>query len=156
MGRCKNKDIERLWWKGWQVLVKVLAILCIAIFLTGCRSVRYVPVENMVYRNVVRHDTLHTTDSVLVHDSVACIQKGDTVFRDRWHSKLVLRNVYRTKTDSIVKRDSIRVPYPIEKELSKWEKFHLKYATWSMGAVCMLLVTLGIIVYRKNQEPCKK
>ncbi len=47
-----------------------------------------------------------------------------------------------------MKRDSIPVPYPVEKQLSKWEQIQLKYAVWSFGALCMLLVILGYKLYK--------
>lgn len=132
----------------WQLLIYVLGMLLIAFFLSGCKT-KYVPMEKVVYREVLKHDTLHTSDSVFVHDSVFVRQNGDTRYIDRWHEKTVFKNVYKVKVDSFQKRDSIPVPYPVEKELSKWEQFQLKYAIWSFGALCVLLVVLGYKLYKK-------
>ena len=49
----------------------------------------------------------------------------------------------------IARSDTIRVPYPVEKQLSKWEQFQLKYAVWSFGALCMMLIVLGYKLYKK-------
>lgn len=132
----------------WQLLIYVLGMLLIAFFLSGCKT-KYVPMEKVVCREVLKHDTLHTSDSVFVHDSVFITQNGDTRYIDRWHEKTVFKNVYKVKVDSFLKRDSIPVPYPVEKELSKWEQFQLKYAIWSFGALCVLLVVLGYKLYKK-------
>ena len=132
----------------WQLLIYVLGMLLIAFFLSGCKT-KYVPMEKVVYREVLKHDTLHTSDSVFVHDSVFVRQNGDTRYIDRWHEKTVFKNVYKVKVDSFQKRDSIPVPYPVEKELSKWEQFQLKYAIWSFGALYVLLVVLGYKLYKK-------
>ena len=105
--------------------------------------------EKIVYQNVIKHDTLHTYDSVFVRDSIYLRQKGDTCYLDRWHEKTIFKNVYKVKVDSFLKRDSIPVPYPVEKELYKWEQFQLKYAVWSFGALCMLLIILGYKLYKK-------
>lgn len=132
----------------WQLLIYVLGMLLIAFFLSGCKT-KYVPTEKVVCREVLKHDTLHTSDSVFVHDSVFIRQNGDTRYIDRWHEKTVFKNVYKVKVDSFLKRDSIPVLYPVEKELSKWEQFQLKYAIWSFGALCVLLVVLGYKLYKK-------
>ena len=132
----------------WQLLIYVLGMLLIAFFLSGCKT-KYVPMEKVVCREVLKHDTLHTSDSVFVHDSVFIRQNGDTRYIDRWHEKTVFKNVYKVKVDSFLKRDSIPVLYPVEKELSKWEQFQLKYAIWSFGAFCVLLVVLGYKLYKK-------
>jgi len=129
------------------MLLVIVGLLAVSVF-SGCRSTKYVPLEKVVYRESVKHDTLHKRDSIYIRDSVSTSQKGDTIFLDRWHRETILKEVYRNKTDSLIKRDSIPVPYPVEKELSKWEQFELKYAIWSMGALCMVLVWLGYKLYK--------
>ena len=134
-------------WYGWQVASYVIVLLLV-VFLSGCRT-KYIPIEKIVYQKAIKHDTLHTSDSVFVRDSIFLRQKGDTCFLDRWHEKTIFKNVYKVRVDSFLKRDSIPVPYPVERELSKWEQFQLKYAVWSFGALCMLLVILGYKLYKK-------
>ena len=135
----------------WQVALYVIGVLLVVFLLSGCKT-KYIPMEKIEYRNVVKHDTLHTYDSVFVRDSIFLRQKGDTCYLDRWHEKTIYKNVYKVKVDSFLKRDSIPVPYPVEKQLSKWEQFQLKYAMWSMGAMCTLLIILGLIIYRKYKN----
>ena len=132
----------------WQVAFYVIGILLVAFLLSGCKT-KYVPMEKVICRDVVKHDTLHTSDSVFVRDSVFLRQKGDTCFLDRWHEKTIFKNAYKVMVDSFLKRDSIPVHYPVEKQLSKWEQFQLKYAVWSFGALCMLLIVLGYKLYKK-------
>ena len=135
----------------WQLLIYILAMLLVAFLMSGCKT-SYVPMEKFVYRDVVKCDTLHTSDSIFVHDSVSSSQKGDTLFVDRWHKKVVMKTQYKVRVDTFIRRDSIPVPYPVEKQLSKWEQFQLKYAMWSMGAMCALLIILGLIIYRKHKN----
>lgn len=132
----------------WQLLIYVLGMLLIAFFLSGCKT-KYIPTEKVVCRDVIKYDTLHTSDSVYLRDSVFLRQQGDTFYLDRWHEKTIFKNVYQVKVDSFMGRDSIPVPYPVERELSKWEQFQLKYAIWSFGALCVLLVALGYKLYKK-------
>ena len=41
-----------------------------------------------------------------------------------------------------MKSDSIRVPYPVEKKLSKWQQFRLDFGGWAMG-----VLALGIVFF---------
>ena len=129
-------------WYDWQVASYVISLLLAVFLLSGCKT-KYIPIEKVVYQNAIKHDTLHTSDSVFVRDSIYLRQKGDTCYLDRWHEKTIFKNVYKVKVDSIP------MPYPVEKQLSKWEQIQLKYAVWSFGALCMLLVILGYKLYKK-------
>lgn len=135
----------------WKWALCVLGFVVMVSLLSGCKT-KYVPLEKVVYRETARHDTLHTSDSVYVHDSIRIEQKGDTLYNDRWHKEIVLKHVYKVKTDSFISRDSIPVPYPVERELSRWERFQLKYAVWSMGAACALLIVFSLTIYKRIRD----
>ena len=132
----------------WQVALYVIGILLVSFLLSGCKT-KYVSMVKVICREVVQHDTLHTSHSVCIRDSIVLTQNGATCFLDRWHEKTIFTNVYKVRVDSFLKRDSIQVPYPVEKQLSKWDQFQLKYAVWSFGALCMLLIVLGYKLYKK-------
>lgn len=118
-----------------------IATILLASAICSCRSVRYVPVET------VRSDTLYVNrlhrDSVFVKDSVFVREKGDTVevfrtlFVDRWHD--------RRDTLRAVSTDTIRVPYPVEKELTRWEKAKLDIGGIAIGVVAAAV--LAIVVW---------
>ena len=76
--------------KKYVIFIYFLAMLVLlAMAVTSCRSVRYVPVETVkhdsVYFNKVVRDSIHVKDSVLV------IVKGDTVTEFRY------KYIYRDK-----------------------------------------------------------
>lgn len=137
--------VERIW--GRLLLLLICPMMAACIF-SGCKTTRYVPLERTVYRESVRCDTLQWRDSIHIQDSVYISQRGDTVYRDRWHRETVLKKIYQTKVDSFVKRDSIPVPYPAERELSGWEQFRLRYAVWAMGLLCVVLLWQGYKLYK--------
>lgn len=145
-----------MWFHKERILKRMVSFgivwLLIAFALSGCNTTKYVPLEKKVYLENTRRDTLYSRDSIYVYDSVSTSQKNDTIFRDRWHKKFVLKEIYKNKTDSFIKRDSIPVPYPVEKELSKWERVQLKYAVWSFSALCMVLVWLSVKLYRRFKD----
>lgn len=120
---------------GW-VLIAVLAVMCI-----GCKSVQYVPVET------VRTDTCYVnkirTDSVYVRDSVVVERGGDTikVTAWRWRERYVVQRdtIYRSK------KDSIAVPYPVERKLSRWEKTKQDIGGIAIGA--FIAVVSAVVIW---------
>lgn len=154
-------------------LIALLTML--AIFLCGCSHKVYVPVESVrtdtlylshrdsihVKDSLVMHHVINTRDSVAIHDSVVIIkdEQGNVKerlivrYRDRWHAtqdNLTLQRQidrYKASNDSLraVKRDSISVPVPVEKKLTRWQKFKMDVGGWAIGA--MSTVLLGVIGY---------
>lgn len=120
----------------------VLATLCLA----GCKTVRYVPVPEFHTLYKTRVDTVQLLDSVYFRDSVFIAAKGDTVYLTKTHWRERLRNIYHAKTDTVMHRDSIRVPYPVEKPLTKWQQWKMDAGGWAMGvaAVLVILVILKV------------
>lgn len=120
---------------GW-VLIAVLAVMCI-----GCKSVQYVPVET------VRTDTCYVnkirTDSVYVRDSVVVERGGDTikVTAWRWRERYVVQRdtIYQSRTDSIA------VPYPVERKLSRWEKMKQDIGGIAIGA--FIAVVSAVVIW---------
>ena len=126
-----------------------LYIYIIIILLTpaiwSCRSVRYVPVETVkhdsVYFNKVARDSIHVKDSVLV------IVKGDTVIEFRY--KYVYRDKAKTDTAYVSRTDTIRVPYPVEARLTKWQQFKMEAGGIAIaGVIITVLIVFGRTVYK--------
>lgn len=110
----------------------------------SCRTVQYVPVET------VRTDSLYfntvSTDSVYVKDSVLVV-KGDTVTEYRWRYVYKYRD--RTDTVYVSRTDSVQVPYPVEKELTRWQRFRMDIGGYALAAVVVtVLVVFGWLVYK--------
>ena len=121
----------------------VLLFLAV-IILTCCKTterVEYVPVETV--KTEYKDRIVETYDSVHITDSIYVAVKGDTTlvykYRDRWKLKLVHDTAYVNRTDSI------RIPYPVEKKLSKWEQFKIDYCGYLM---MVILAAFGYIIFR--------
>ena len=128
--------------RTWQA---ILIILLTAAIWSGCRTIEYFPVET------VRTDTVYvnsvSVDSVLVRDSVYIHEKGDTVTEYRY--KYVYRYKDRVDTLYISSRDTVSVPYPVEKELTRWQQPKVDYGGWAIGIVFVfILVVVGYMVYK--------
>ena len=128
------------------IFIYFLAMLVLlAMSVTSCRSVRYVPVETVkhdsVYFNKVVRDSIHVKDSVLV------IVKGDTVTEFRY--KYIYRDKAKTDTAYVSRTDTIRVPYPVEAKLTKWQQFKMDAGGYAIALIIItILVIVGYMVYK--------
>lgn len=126
-----------------------LAICGVIGMLTSCRSVKYVPVPEYHTEYKVKTDSFVMRDSVWVKDSVWLWMKGDTVYKERWHTKYNDRYVYRNKTDTVMQTDSVRVPYPVERELSRWSETKMNLFV-PIALLCVVFfVTLLWLIKRR-------
>ncbi|WP_080902968.1 hypothetical protein [Parabacteroides sp. Marseille-P3160] len=113
-------------------------LVSLAMF-SGCRSIKYVPVESVrtEYKDKIQRDSIYQLDSVRVY------QLGDTVYFNKY--KYIYR--YNTVRDSVYIRDSIQVPFPVEKELTRWQKTKMDFGGWAMGVASgLLIIGIGYIV----------
>ena len=124
------------------LLVMVLTLLS----LTGCKTVKFVPVPEYHTFYKTRVDTVQRWDSVYFRDSVFIAAKGDTVYLTKTHWRERFRNVYHIKTDTIMQRDSIPVLYPVEKPLTKWDRWKMDAGGWAMGVSAVLVILVIIKV----------
>lgn len=126
---------------------------CILIsILTGCKSVQFVPVETVktdsFYIDRFQRDSIYQRDSVFVNRWTA----GDTVYQDKVVWKYVYRDKVKYDTVAILRSDTVRVPYPVERRLTTWEQVRLNVGGWAIGAVIIfILIVVGIIVYKLKQ-----
>ena len=138
MGRVRNylRHLHIPFW--WMVAVMAIVICCVS-----CKT-KYVTVPEYHKEYINRTDTFLRSDTLFRLDSVVIRQQGDTtvIEKIRWQNRFV--NVYKVKTDTIMKSDSIRVPYPVEKKLSKWQQLRLDFGGWAMLVLGMLVVAIGM------------
>lgn len=119
-------------------------LVLIAMAVTSCRSVRYVPVETVKHDSVYFNKTVR--DSVFVKDSVLVI-KGDTITEYRW--RYIFKYKDRTDTAYVNRTDTIRVPYPVEAKLTKWQQFKMDIGGYALAAVAVtVLIVFGRLVYK--------
>ena len=109
---------------------------------------KYVPVET------VRSDTLYVNrlqrDSVYVADSVYVREKGDTVQIVR--TRYIDRFRGRTDTLRMVRNDTIRVPYPVERELTRWQRLKLDAGGIAIGMATVALLAIVVWVVLRSRR----
>lgn len=126
-------------------LFYIAIILLVSAIWFGCSTTKYIPLESVrydtTYVNKYQYDSIYKRDSIVVRD------KGDTVFIEKYRylyrDKLLHDTLYFSKTDSI------HVPYPVERKLTRWEQFKVDVGGFAVSAVVVaVLIVFGIFVYK--------
>lgn len=120
-------------------------ILSLAITIGSCTKVNYVPVESVRTDSTYIYQLLR--DSIYVQDSIYIREKGDTVYKDR--IKYLYKEKFRIDTIYTEKIDTVRVPYPVERKLSKWEQTYLAIGRVSLWVIIVIIVIFFIIMGSK-------
>lgn len=129
-------------------LVYIIILLILAVCFTSCRT-QYVPVESVRTEYKTR-DSIRF-DSIYQRDSIYTLVKGDTVYQHRY--KYLYRYLTTNRTDTILKNDSIRVPYPVEKQLNRWQSLKMELGGWAFGLIIVtVFVIVGWLVYRRRNK----
>ena len=129
------------------VAVTFTACVVTCILLTGCKSIEYVEVPK------VHHDTLTIyktkVDSVRLYDSISIKAVNDTIYIEkikyRERKGFVHDSVYICKVDTITK---VEVK-TIEKQLSRWQSFKMRFGGWSLGILLALIVGGAVYLFMK-------
>lgn len=125
--------------------IKYVLTTLLLLVVWSCRTTEYVPVEviksDTTYINKVQRDSIYQLDSVYILD------RGDTVLITKtkylYKDRLVRDTVYMSKTDSI------QVPYPVERKLTRWEQIRLDIGGWAIVTVIIIiLIVVGRQIYR--------
>lgn len=157
MGRRLRLMYEawRVWWPWWlDIAIVVIAIACI----TGCRTREMAEVDNHSVVQI-RRDTvcLWHRDSIRVLDSVAVYvhNGGDTVYvtttRWRYRDRVLTDTIYKMRSDTLWRTDSVSVSVPVERQASRWEQRLMtvaKSATLIGGGV--VLFGIGYRFFRRK------
>ena len=141
MNEQERNKITRL--SFWCILALSVMLWCV--LLASCSSIKYVPVETV--RTEYRTRDSIRYDSIYQRDSVYLMFKGDTVYK--YKEKYLYKYLFLNKTDTVIKTDSIQVPYPVEKKLTKWQAIKIELGGWAFGIImAFALIIVGWLIYR--------
>lgn len=139
---------------------KLLVFACIIIAVvtvSSCRTIRFVPVQQ------VRTEYRHIRDTVIERDSIflekeTVIREADSALLAKLGLKLQenerailvlqrelerrLREATSTSSDTVIVRDSIPVPYPVEKKLTWWQGTCIHWFPWTLVAALLLIIII--------------
>lgn len=153
-------------WLSILALALALASACTSTKYVPVESVRteYVHGDNSELLNIIQslterlHKKERQVDSLMqsYRELLVLSENGDTLRHDREkivyrasHRESELEKLVESKNDSIrellrqlesVKSDSIPVPYPVERSLSRWEKAKIDFGGMAIGATVLLVV----------------
>lgn len=129
---------------AWLLIAVIVGMLVLV--LTSCTRTMYVPVTSVQHDSIYLH--IHSRDSIMVRDSVTIREKGDTVWLERWRTEY--RDRIRIDTAYIERRDSIAVPYPVERKLSHKERLYMSAGRVAVPLACAGIVLTTIWIYRRK------
>lgn len=117
---------------------RIIIITIVALCLSACKSIKYVPVET------IKADTTYISqikiDSVYHRDSIYVEHKGDTVYLSKY--KYLYKYIEKRDTLWHEKTDTIQVAYPVEAQLSKWQKIKINIGEYLITAIALVIIWL--------------
>lgn len=143
--------------------------------LWSCRSVKYVPIESSTDSIVVEKlvEIQLPPDSSTIRALLECDENGKVVLSwlDIANSKnaqalltidslgnLLAKmqtqpdTVYLPSKEVTVTKE-VKVPYPVEKELTRWQQMKLEFGGWAFGIIIAFsLIIVGLIVYKSRKK----
>ena len=133
----------------WIGRIAMVAAMLLIWSMCSC-STQYVPVESVRYDSVFFEKI--RKDSIFVQDSVFIRQKGDTVFKDKFH--VVYKYVLLRDTMLTVRRDSIPVPVPVEKKRTWWEQTKIDVGGYAVTIIVIYVLCrlMRWIIMRTRKE----
>lgn len=129
----------------WYAVILIFA----GLVLGGCKT-KYVSVPEVHTEYISRVDTTVRMDSVYLRDSVYVERKGDTLYVNKTAYRDRYRHIYKVKTDTIWKRDSVNIAYPVEKEMSRSERLFVAMGKFFAALVIALLFVIGVKLYKRH------
>lgn len=144
-------------------LLGMLVLLASAV--CSCSRVQYVPLPSVsqvkdsvnLIDSVSIHYEVVKVDSVRIKDSTVIVQDKDgNIIMEKYYRETEryrsLENDYnelRRRYESLKaeKRDSVPVPYPVEKELSRWQKLKMDVGGIAIVAVLLALAAAGVWLF---------
>lgn len=129
----------------WYVVILIFA----GLVLGGCKT-KYVSVPEVHTEYISRVDTTVRMDSVYLRDSVYVERKGDTLYVNKTAYRDRYRHIYKVKTDTIWRRDSVNVAYPVEKEMSRSERIFVALGKVFSVLLLAMLFVIGVKLYKRH------
>jgi hypothetical protein len=123
-----------------------------------------VPVETIRTEYKTKTDTFIQKDTVerektitIMEADSALLAKYGILLRENRNTQaaylVIQKELEREKSskqevhrDTIIKTDSVQVPYPVERKLTKWESFCIDYGKIMTGATAAAVLAIGIIL----------
>lgn len=144
--------------KTWQAILIILLTAAIC----SCRTVKYVPIEGQTDSVVIEKlvEVQLPPDSASIRALLECDENGKVVLN--WLNIANSKNIQaqltidslgnllvkmRTQLDTVylpskevVISKTEKVPYPVEKELTRWQQFRIDVGGWVIVILCIVIL----------------
>lgn len=142
-------------------------VIFISTLFLSCSSTKYIPIEKTktVYQN--RVDTIKQIDSIF-NEKTTIIREADSSLVQQLGLKLktnekailILKKELEKQThnklesmhDTVLVKDSIPIPYPVEKQLTKWQQFKLDFSDIVFSVFLLILIVCMVYIFINRKK----
>ena len=135
-----------------------------ALFMLSCKT-EYVPIETSHTEHHWHTDSIKEVDSV-IHERHTTIMQLDSAAMAQYGIRLknaerawlvksweLERQIEQLQKMSAIRdtvRDTIQVPYPLEKKLSKWQQTKVDWGGWAILAADVMIILFFVFALRRR------
>ena len=137
------------------------------ILLQGCKT-KYVSVPEYHKEYINRTDSFFHTDTIKEKEWMTIREVDSTQLAELGIQLKNIKNAYliernrnrernnttlKAKVDTIIKTDSIGIPYPVERKLNKWESLKMEVGGWAIEALSVVVIAaiVFVVVWLRNK-----
>ena len=154
----EEKVYKRFFW----AFTTFVLTMGVALFMLSCKT-DYIPVETSHTEHHWHTDSIKEVDSV-IHERHTTIMQLDSVAMAHygiqlknaerawlvksWELERQIENLQRLTAIRDTIRDTLQVPYPVEKKLTKWQQAKVDWGGWAMLGVLVVIILFLFIIPR--------
>ena len=147
----------------WSFVMFILT-MGIILFMYSCKT-EYIPIETSHTEHHWHTDSIKEVDSV-IHERHTTIMQLDSAAMAQYGIRLknaerawlvksweLERQIEQLQKMSAIRdtvRDTIQVPYPVEKKLSKWQQAKVDWGGWAMLGVLVVIILFFVFALRRR------
>ena len=155
---------EKVYKKFFWAFTTFVLTMGIALFMLSCKT-EYIPIETSHTEHHWHTDSIKEVDSV-IHEKYTTIMQLDSAAMAHygiqlknaerawlvksWELERQIENLQRFTAIRDTVRDTIQVPYPVEKKLSKWQQAKVDWGGWAMLIVVVLIFLFLFFALRRR------
>lgn len=122
--------------KTMKMMSRLLIAILAGLSLLGCKPYKVAQQETVIKDSL--YIVQRMIDRVLIRDSVYERHVHDTVYK--YKERETVRYLAMRDTLYVERRDSVSVPYPVERELTKWEAVRMR-----LGDILLIAFIAGLL-----------